>query len=86
MKQIECVVRPEKLGAVEQALRNARIGGMTIRTRGSGASPVSSFVGRCSGVSRQTSSNNETGRVPDARRHGDGVCGLKAGGGAPAWS
>jgi len=30
MKKIECVVRPEKLGLVEQALRNEHVGGMTI--------------------------------------------------------
>ena len=30
MKKIECVIRPDKLNRVEQALRNERIGGMTI--------------------------------------------------------
>lgn len=30
MKKIECIIRPEKLPAVEQALRKAQVGGMTI--------------------------------------------------------
>lgn len=30
MKKIECLIRPEKLGAVEKALRHERVGGMTI--------------------------------------------------------
>jgi len=30
MKKIECVIRPEKLLLVEQALRNEHVGGMTI--------------------------------------------------------
>jgi len=30
MKKIECIIRPEKLVAVEQALRKAQVGGMTI--------------------------------------------------------
>lgn len=30
MKKIECLIRPEKLSAVEHALRKAQVGGMTI--------------------------------------------------------
>src|SRR3990167_5750397 len=30
MKKIECIIRPEKLAAVEHALRYAQAGGMTI--------------------------------------------------------
>lgn len=30
MKKIECLIRPEKLSLVEQALRNEGVGGMTV--------------------------------------------------------
>jgi nitrogen regulatory protein P-II 1 len=30
MKKIECIIRPDKLASVEQALRHAWVGGMTI--------------------------------------------------------
>src|SRR3989338_8327389 len=30
MKKIECIIRPDKLASVEQALRHAQAGGMTI--------------------------------------------------------